>query len=298
MFKKLVVPLDGSKDAEQALEVAVHLAKAYGSLLLLVQVFDFPPILVETMGQSYFEFRDQRQKDAERYLKETADRLALGDSVECKVIQGHPTDELLQACADFSCDLVVMTSHGSSGIERWLLGSVAESVAHRCPTSALVLRAGRPVSLPLGKKILVPLDGSARCEAALPMAAELAEKAGGELLFYHSYHSAFPNSFEYADHELYPPRDEVEKNAAESSRSYLTGKADAVKRDKGVEVTVTVDENYPAEGILELAKEQDVELISITSHGATGMAKWIFGSTAEKILRHADRPILVTRAPE
>lgn len=298
MFQRLVVPLDCSKEAEQALEVAVHLAKRYGSKLLLVHVFDFPPILVETMGQSYFEFREQRELAAKLYLKETAEKLGLGESVECKVRQGHATEELLMACDEYSGDLVVMTSHGASGLERWLLGSVAESVARRCPAPVLILRAGRPLSLPLGKKILVPLDTSARCEATLPVAAKLANDADGEIVLYHSYHGAFPNSFEYADHDLYPPRDEVEKNAAQSSESYLQKKADSVGEGGKFRVGVKVDESYPAEGILNLAAAEDVDLVCLASRGVTGLTKWVFGSVAEKVLRHIDRPVLVVKAVE
>ncbi len=294
MFQKIVVPLDGSKEAEHALDVALYFAKLYDAELLLIQVSDLPITMAESMGQKYLELREQLRQESIAYLKRLEAKLQLRDKVQTRVVEGHPVERLLEVCKEFSADLVVMTSHGRSGFERWLLGSVTESFARRSPAPVLILRGSNPVHLPLGKKILVTLDGSTTAEAILPVATSLAEQAQGELVLFHSYHDGVSNSFEFADHELYPPKegerglDEV----ADIARTYLDKKVETLK-SSSVKAVGKSSKSYPAEAILEMAEAEDVDLIALTSHGATGLTKWIFGSVAEKILRHADRPILI-----
>ena len=79
---------------------------------------------------------------------------------------------------------------------------------------------------------------------------------------------------------------------AQIAQTYLDKKVEALK-SSSVKAVGKSSKSYPAEAILEMAKTEDVDLIALTSHGATGLTKWIFGSVAEKILRHADRPILI-----
>lgn len=294
MFQKIVVPLDGSKEAEHALDVAVYFSKLYDADVLLVQTSDLPVTMAESMGQKYLELREELRQESIAYLKHLGEKLQLRDKVQTKVMEGHPVERLLEACKDFSADLVIMTSHGKSGLERWLLGSVTESFARRSPVPVLVLRGANPVHLPLGKKILVTLDGSTLAEAILPVATDLAEQAQGELVLFHSYHDGVSNSFEFADHELYPPKEgERDLNdVAQIAQTYLDKKVEALK-SSSVKAVGKSSKSYPAEAILEMAKTEDVDLIALTSHGATGLTKWIFGSVAEKILRHADRPILI-----
>ena len=263
MFQKIVVPLDGSKEAEHALDVAVYFSKLYDADVLLVQTSDLPVTMAESMGQKYLELREELRQESIAYLKHLGEKLQLRDKVQTKVMEGHPVERLLEACKDFSADLVIMTSHGKSGLERWLLGSVTESFARRSPVPVLVLRGANPVHLPLGKKILVTLDGSTLAEAILPVATDLAEQAQGELVLFHSYHDGVSNSFEFADHELYPPKEgERDLNdVAQIAQTYLDKKVEALK-SSSVKAVGKSSKSYPAEAILEMAKTEDVDLIA------------------------------------
>jgi nucleotide-binding universal stress UspA family protein len=296
MTKKLVVPLDGSKIAEKALDAAVYLARAYQTKLLLVQVCALPVTMVEAMGPNYYQLREDCLKSSERYLTETAEKLNLGDQVEVKVVEGHPTDLLLDVCDEFQADMVIMTSHGRSGIDRWFLGSVTENFARRSVCPVLVLRGDKKVSVPLGHKILIPLDGSTLAEGILPAAQQLAKEANGELVLLRSHHGT--TSYEFASHDVYPGHESREGgvDGAQLAEKYLSETAQKISEETGLKVSHNLTDNYPPEGILKGAQECEADLIAMTSHGATGLAKWIFGSVAEKVLRHADRPVLILKS--
>jgi nucleotide-binding universal stress UspA family protein len=297
MLKTLVVPLDGSKTAESAIDTAVYLARAFGAKLLLVRVSHLPETMLEAMGPNYYDLESELRQSAEKYLAATARKIDLGDQLETKILEGHPTERLLEVCESADADLVVMTSHGRSGVERWLLGSVAENFARRSICPVLILRGDSKVTLPLGQKVLVPLDGSELAEGILPAAQELASQANGELILLRSHHKS-ALGFDFDSHDLYPPSEDRVRavDGAQIAKEYLTQKAQEIGADSGIKVSHYVTDSYPAEGILKEAEKTKADLIAMTSHGTTGLAKWIFGSVAEKVIRHADRPVLVLKS--
>src|SRR5256884_9432469 len=183
MFKRILVPLDGSGRAERALPIAAHLARASGGSILLVRVVSTEPaslpsapkpILIQTVGE------------ADRVLAESClagvagSDLLSGLSVQTSVPVGLVSPSILSVAADKRADIMVMCSHGYTGVRRWwMVGSVAAKVARFAEVPVLVLREGGPVpearhpgEPPL--RILVPLDGSDAAKAALVPAAYLA----------------------------------------------------------------------------------------------------------------------------
>ena len=184
MFKRILVPLDGSGRAERALPIAARLARASGGSLILVRVASTvpaslpsasaKPLLIQTVGEA-----DRQQ--AESYLRGMAEsELLTGISVEIQVAVGLVAPSILSIAADKHVDMIVICSHGYTGVRRWwMVGSVAAKVARFAEVPVLVLREGGPVpearhpgEPPL--RILVPLDGSDAAKAALVPAAYLA----------------------------------------------------------------------------------------------------------------------------
>src|SRR5256714_14185909 len=184
MFKQILVPLDGSGRAERALPIAARLARASGGSLILVRVASTvpaslpsasaKPLLIQTVGEV-----DRQQ--AESYLRGMAEsELLAGISVEIQVAVGLVAPSILSIAADKHVDMIVICSHGYTGVRRWwMVGSVAAKVARFAEVPVLVLREGGPVpearhpgEPPL--RILVPLDGSDAAKAALVPAAYLA----------------------------------------------------------------------------------------------------------------------------
>src|SRR5205085_6832790 len=184
MFKRILVPLDGSGRAERALPVAARLARATGRSIFLVRVLSTEPArlpsapgkpnLVQTIGQA-------DRALAESYLAGVAEsELLTGIPVQTYVPVGLISPSILTMAAEKHADIIVMCSHGYTGVKRWwMMGSVAAKVARFADIPVLVLRKGgsvpeerHPGERPL--RVLVPLDGSDYARAALVPAAYLA----------------------------------------------------------------------------------------------------------------------------
>src|SRR5947209_8058059 len=186
MFQRILVPLDGSTRAEQAIPVAARIARASdGSIILLRAV----TTLLEYASYAIYpsmitgEAVEADSKAATIYLKAVADSRDLaGIEVTTKIETGIVAPTLLDSIKEEQADLVVMCSHGNTGLKRWLLGSVAQQVARHCPVPVLILREGgqqptssypdrlHPLHTP---RALVALDGSKLAETALVPAAHL-----------------------------------------------------------------------------------------------------------------------------
>ena len=188
MFKRILVPVDGGSLSERALVVAAQIARASSGTLLLVSVIappirygfgEYDPLSAETV--------DEELSEAESYLHRVCGLPALEGVPEVKtnVAMGSPAPALLEAIATEEADLVVMTTHGRTGLSRWMLGSVSQHVVRYAAAPVLLLRdqGGAPGSPNLDLehlfRVLVSLDGSARAETALAPAAEMASLLAG-----------------------------------------------------------------------------------------------------------------------
>jgi len=141
MFKRILIPLDGSTRAEKAIPVAARLARASGGTILLAQVATIP-VMYESYGVASYigEMVNTEVQNAEEYLKATkeSEKLA-GILVETSVLVGAPAQTLLSMASMFKADLIVITSQGKTGVKRWMLGSVAHKIARHSPIPVLVL---------------------------------------------------------------------------------------------------------------------------------------------------------------
>ena len=298
MIKKIVVPLDGSEEAEKAISVASDIAETYGSELLFIRVCELPADSGDYEGPAYEELRVECEKITQGYLDRVKDSVSNEIDAKTKLVFGHSVEALLVHVEDYKADLVVMTSQGKSSLERWLLGSTVENFARRAACPVLVTRSGKAVVLPLGRKILVALDGSEVAEKVLPMASEMAIRAQGELLLFRSHPCHSEGSYEFDSHDLYPDvSNKGDGSGEELAKKYLETTRTSVRSSApDLKVSTLLSFKLPAEAILSAAEEEEVDLIALTSHGATGMGKWMFGSVAEKVLRYAKSPILVIRS--
>jgi nucleotide-binding universal stress UspA family protein len=201
MFKRMLVPLDGSELAEQAIPVAARLARANGGTIVFVQV-GLPPVEFGTYSVEQEHVIDvkpsayeKRLAEAESYLLSItnmhADVLA-GIATEIDITTGAAAPTIFSTARLEEVDLIVMYSRGETGLKRWVFGSVAQQAVRHSPVPVLVLQEhGMPLRVPDAAhplRILVPLDGSALAETALEPAIELLKtwmsavaEVGGEL---------------------------------------------------------------------------------------------------------------------
>jgi len=143
-FKRILVPLDGSALSEEALEPAIGFAKTYGATLWLLRVTASSDLFADSIELQKFKFElaDKLLHEAEVYLKRVRERCA-GDklSIKTETVMGSPGDAIIERAAHHGIDLIVMSSHGRSGISRWVYGSVAEKVLRGTQCATLVIRS-------------------------------------------------------------------------------------------------------------------------------------------------------------
>src|SRR5690348_17084101 len=182
MLKRVLVPLDGSARAEQALPVAARLAQAAGGTVVLLRV-----VMIPNEFASYFMLEpaatqsviNATLEEAKNYLESLIGSESLqGVHTETEVLLGQAVSTILSVVDSHNIDLVVLCSHGYTGMTRWILGSVAEKVSQLSSVPILVLREDGPVPvspLPQGDplRVLIPLDGSYRAQVAIASAAQL-----------------------------------------------------------------------------------------------------------------------------
>jgi nucleotide-binding universal stress UspA family protein len=289
MIDRILVALDGSKLAEQALPVASGLAAGSGAELLLMTTIAPVERWVDSKESSIWE--EEETAMAGEYLDSAARPLRDdGERVRTRVIWGRPAPMICEMAEEESADLIVMTTHGRSGIARWVMGSVADKVLRTSRQPVLLVRsrdeaAQQTVQL---KKILVPLDGSPLSEAVLPFVGSLALRLGASLLL---ERVILPATALYAGEYVpsgLPALDELEAQA----RQYLVAIAKRERR-RGITVDLEVDIGYAAEAILDAAERNKADLIALSTHGRSGPERWIMGSVADAVVRHADLPCLV-----
>lgn len=305
MFKRVLVPLDGSERAERAIPLAAKIAGASGGAVVLARVVATPaeygPVFAPHVGADVIE---AEQREFAGYLTEVAGLPALsGIETETKVLAGSPALTILQTINQSKIDLVVMTSHGRSGLGRWVLGSVAQHIAQSAPAPVLILREHGPALIDArhggdNVRIVVPLDGSPLAEEAItPAAALLAALTPRGVL--HLTIVVMP--FEARS------KDMPQALIMDGANDYLKRIATEIRAawpglTVSWSITVGVD---PADTIIRVAEGRDeseqangesYEAIAMATHGRTGLSHWAFGSVTERVLHGTTLPLMIVRA--
>ena len=299
MYTSILVPLDGSKLAERVLPYVRFLAGRFKIPVELLAGVDIAELGTHiSVGQSRFlsTLVEDRLQSSETYLKRIAGTFH-GADVKCTVDKGRAAEAIVDKGALDTSMLIAMGTHGHSGVTRWLLGSVAEKVLRATANPLLLIRAAdgaRSESETPLKSILVPLDGSELAESVLPVVAELAKKldlAVTLLRVYHVPYSVYGYGYGYYAIDT----EKFVAEARDEAHQYLEKKAAEIT-ELGAEKSVCViREGHSADEIIKSARETPDTLISMCSHGRSGMTRWVLGSVTETVVRHSDSPVLILR---
>jgi len=286
MFKKIVVPLDGSKLAEQVLPYAQVLAVACGASVTLMRVTDPDARMPFTTNQS-----------ASDYLKYTAASLT-PLSVDTLEKIGKPAEVIVDITSGDDGYLIVMATHGVTGPRRWLLGSVASKVVQTAMSPILLIRANQEAALtgPIAlKRLVVPLDGSGLAEKVLPYARVLASKLNLDLQLLRTY-SLPPDAYVVADGVIAQGPAQYRKSLHEESEKYLEEKVESLRADGFAAVSATVIEGEAASEIIDLAASPPQGLIAMATRGRSGLGRLVLGSVAERVVQNSISPVMLIRA--
>jgi nucleotide-binding universal stress UspA family protein len=336
MVRNIIVPLDQSHVAECAIPYARALARRTGARITLLTAMepssslpepppeeDLPPVeerplttterrysasmpigfnpgAAEAMTEEELEEITDALKEKEDYLTYIGDSITEAP-VDKRVVYGDPVEQIVKAGMDGGGDpasmpVLVMASHGRSGLGRILLGSVALKVAERATCPMLIVRAlSGPIpsasEISLGK-VLIALDGSRFSEAVLDPVRHLLGHEGT------SIHLLRVVELDRSWVTGEPAKHDADgRTARDDAEQYLSTMSDRFTA-RGYATTWDVVEGDPAQRINEVSEEIHANLIALATHGYSGLKRLAIGSVAEEVLNKAKRPIILVRPEE
>lgn len=307
MFKRILVPLDGSAVSEGAVALAGSIARAFDAHITLMRaVDDIAPVPYEITGGSDIaeEIIASRVAEAGDYLNKVAATLA-GVETDIKVMRGIAAQCIVILAQD-GYDLITMNTHGRSGVMRTLMGSVAMQVVRETNLPVLLLNNRVPADQYHDKdfhfrRILVPLDGSPLAEQVMPLAVKAAHKLGAELLLVHILPPAAEQEVSIA-HAVGKNKDDdadyvVNEQERPATHFYLEQVASQYIPDDVAYIIVGYA-GKPAPDILALISERHCDMVMMTTHARAGLQRIIEGSVAERVVGKSPVPVLLLRGNE
>ena len=299
MYTKMLIPLDGSRTAEKVLPFARALAQTLTIPIELLGVVDIS-VMVAHIAADKARYLDtliaQGEHSSRVYLKDVVARLP-GLNVTCAVERGKPAEVIIERAAANRGTLITMATHGRSGINRWLLGSVAEKVLRGTANPLFLVRGNEQYATdgsPAMKSIIVPLDGSELAESVLPTVVAVAKVLDLEVILCRAYE--LPASAYYGAEDYLPNYDALKAQVQDEARRYLEEKIEVLKAKGLAKVSSVALEGAGADEIVHFAQTHPDSLVAMCTHGRSGVKRWVLGSVTEKVVRHSGDPVLVVRA--
>jgi nucleotide-binding universal stress UspA family protein len=307
MFDKILLPLDISEASEIVIPYASELAGKFGSELIL---YHARPSERENLEHLFTDYLDRLAETIKQNIKINA---AKEVKVSIKIVIGAPEQSICELVNNNGIDLIIMASVSSSGLKIGkMLGSVVDHICHTVPIPVMLIRP-RHAQL-TGKRllfnnILLPLDGSTLSKLALPVAEEVADGLKIPVMLFEmaalSYPSANGSYLNGSEYVKVNERDEqvIESNYAaadEAEESRVWAELMTVEKelkDKGILVDHRITSGLDAaKEIIQISKDLDADLIIMSTHGRSGLNRWMMGSVAEKVLRYGEVPLLLINA--
>lgn len=296
MYKNILVPLDGSTLAERSLEYALPLAERHGAEVTLIRVTEpIFPIMAGGGAPVRDPALDQERREQDRkYLQKIVRRVRRSSDVPVDgvFLEGKVVPTVAGYVRDNKIDLVVMSTHGRGGFERLWLGSVADGMIRELPADLLLVRVGRNAHRPVAgetlfPRVLVPLDGSVPAEGALDSVIKLVGRDSATITLGCVVHPVLAMASKTT-----PSREENELR-----EGYLKP---IVARYTAPNLVFNIDlkvDGNTGRALIDMVKRSDSSLISLATHGRGGMGRFLLGSVADKLIRTAPVPVLISDRP-
>jgi nucleotide-binding universal stress UspA family protein len=298
MFERILLPLDGSKLAERAIPYVWDLA---GQLKAEVYLLHACPPEHKTELSGHQTYLNNIAENLRQRIKENW-QPSWEPKIQVDVILDEPVKAIFEYVKQKSISMVALTSHGTTGLRAWAMGSVADNVVRGVgiPTLLIRIKEGREIPEKKGliQKILLPLDTSDASGISIPYAVQLATKLKASIALFSMAQTVYtPNviSMGGMGGGSIGNLDYIDVATKKSTDEYLQRIADEIRK-AGVEVTQnSILSHDAAYEILELEKKIQPDLVVMATRGRSNIARWALGSVAEKVLREGDRPILMIK---
>lgn len=285
----ILVPVDFSEYSDRAAEYAIFLAETFGAKLTLLHaiVLFQEDIEEESHLEEYQKVVEIKEAITRKKLQQHNEAAnSKGVEIHTELLRGiSPADVILQYVADQEIDLVVMGTHGRTGIKKWIYGSVAEKVVRL--SSVPVLTIHHPIENLEINKILVPVDFSVYSRQAIDFARSFAEQFHARVEFMHVIEQEIhPAYFTSEIESLFQLDPELKDRALQRLREFVDAKDNE---------SVVVKEGKAYQEIIDHIRENNVDLTIMATRGKTGLEHFLIGSTTERVVRLATSPVLTVR---
>jgi nucleotide-binding universal stress UspA family protein len=296
MFNNILVPLDRSSLAECVLPHVVAIARAFESQVTLLHVMDSANLASQPRTVDPLDWQI-RKAEAENYMHDLALRLQKANlPTERHLMEGQAAERIVEFAHHYQANLILLSSHGQSGLSGWNVSSVVQKIVLRACTSIMVVRAYQPVASELTdlryRRLLIPLDGSQRAECVLPQAATLARAHQAQILLAHIVRRPeMPRRTPLTREDLELADQVVERNRAEAveyleqCKSRLPGE---------VQTRVLVSEHVFST-LHELVDQEKIDLVFLSAHGYSGQTRWLYGSLVISFIVYGATPLLIVQ---
>ncbi|MFD1562499.1 universal stress protein [Haloarchaeobius amylolyticus] len=288
MFNTLLVPTDGSAGAEATIGHAIELAQTYGAAMHTLYVVDTgaePTGIAGADREELYAPSERRGREATIRITDRAEDADLAAAREVR--EGSPHEEILAYTDEHDADLIVMGTHGRTGVDRARLGSTTERVLMLADVPVLSVRLGddretEPATGPY-EQVVIPTDGSGAADRAAETALDIAEKYDADV---HVVYVVDPTPYDLED----APRSII-GSLKEGGRK-ATETVAAMARDRDLSVTTAVRRGKPADELLASASAVDADLVAMGTRGRTVGTGRLLGSTTARVVRRSPIPVL------
>lgn len=299
MFDPILVPLDGSLLAECVLPHAIAIARAFNARIILLRVLEKNQ--ANGSAQIFNLLNWQIKKtEAKLYLEKIRARLLKSQlQIEATVLEGLVAESITEFAESQGVKLIILSSHGRSGLSQWRISSVTQKVIFSAPTSILIIRAHQPAANELMeqpyRQILVPLDGSWRAENVLPLTTLMARFHKAQIHIVHVVKKP-----EMARHMPLAAEDVdlsnriVERNREEAIR-YLDQLRLRSSLDNINVQTHLITSDNAAAAIHGLVEQEHIEMVALSAHGYSGNNQWPYGSLVNNFILYSTVPLLIVQ---
>ena len=292
MYDTILVPTDGSEGAEAAARHGLNLATAFDSQIHLLSVVDersYSSALADldpTIGEQREVFEQQATEAVDRL-----EELVSGPSVTCHtaVEHGIPHEGIQSYVAEHDIDLVSMGTHGRTGLDRLLLGSVTERVVRTSDVPVLTTRH-EPDDRSSYDRILIPTDGSESATAAIDHGIAIADRFDATV---HALSVVDVNAVAGA-YDAGPGIPHLLDSLEEGCEQAVAAVEDECE-NRDVDIVTDVVQGTPYRAIREYVDDEGIDLITMGTHGRTGLERYLIGSVTKRTVRTSDVPVLTVR---
>lgn len=297
MFEHILVPLDGSALAECVLPHTVAMSQALGGRVTLLRVAESggaPTPIVDAFGWHIYK------AEASAYLENISARLQRESGLEAQTVvqEGRAAESILKFAAAENVDLIILSSHGRSGLSRWNISSVVQKIVWQAYLPVMIVRAYQATPAELSslryRKLMVPLDGSLRAEYVLPLAVSLARFHQAELVLTHVVARPTLSCVPTPEAEDVMLAEQLTERNRLSAARYLEEHCARLSADVQVKSRLVISGDV-ATTLHEIVEEEGIDLVILCAHGHSARTRWPYGNIVASFITYGTTPLLIVQ---